>query len=57
MCDFSLHAVRSRPAKVGDKLTVTFNPMRNGDNGGMFVNGKMGTGKVLTMSGGQGGGQ
>ena len=43
--------------KVGDKLTVTFNPMRNGDNGGMFVNGKMGTGKVLTMSGGQGGGQ
>src|SRR6516165_7132133 len=26
MCDFSLHAVRSRPAKVGDKLTTrTFN--------------------------------
>ena len=22
MCDFSLHAVRSRPAKVGDKLTT-----------------------------------
>jgi len=43
--------------KVGDKITVTFNPMRNGDNGGMFVNGKMGSGKVLTMSGGQGGGQ
>ena len=41
----------------GDKITVTFNPMRNGDNGGMFVNGKMGSGKVLTMSGGQGGGQ
>ena len=23
MCDFSLHAVRSRPAKVGDKLTTS----------------------------------
>ena len=22
MCDFSLHAVRSRPARVGDKLTT-----------------------------------
>ena len=22
MCDFSLHAIRSRPAKVGDKLTT-----------------------------------
>ena len=22
MCDFSLHAVKSRPAKVGDKLTT-----------------------------------
>jgi hypothetical protein len=22
MCDFSLHAVRSRPAKIGDKLTT-----------------------------------
>jgi hypothetical protein len=22
MCDFSLHAVRSRPAKVGDMLTT-----------------------------------
>ena len=22
MCDFSLHAVRSRPAKVGDELTT-----------------------------------
>jgi len=26
MCDFSLHHVKSRPAKVGDKLrTVNFN--------------------------------
>ena len=24
MCDFSLEAVRSRPAKVGDKLTTSF---------------------------------
>jgi len=39
--------------KVGDKITVTFNPLRNGDNGGMFINGKMASGKVLTMSGGQ----
>ena len=22
MCDFSLHSVKSRPAKVGDKLTT-----------------------------------
>ena len=22
MCDFSLHNVKSRPAKVGDKLTI-----------------------------------
>ena len=39
--------------KVGDKITVTFNPLRNGDPGGMFLNGKMASGKVLTMSGGQ----
>ena len=41
--------------KVGDKITVTFNPLRNGDPGGMFVNGKMASGKVLTMGGAQGG--
>ena len=40
--------------KVGDKITVTYNPMRNGDKGGMFRTGKMASGKVLTMSGGQG---
>jgi hypothetical protein len=39
--------------KVGDKITVTFNPLRNGDPGGMFLNGKLSDGKVLTMSGGQ----
>jgi hypothetical protein len=31
MCDFSLHAVRSRPAKVGDKLTTrVFNSATRG---------------------------
>jgi|SRR6187549_2157607 len=39
--------------KVGDKITVTFNPMRDGTKGGMFRSGKMSSGKVLTMSGGQ----
>ena len=39
--------------KVGDKVTVTFNPLRDGQNGGMFMNGKMENGKVLTMGGGQ----
>ena len=36
MCDFSLHHVKSRPAKVGDKLTTrnfntgrTVSPSRN----------------------------
>ena len=24
MCDYSLHSVKSRPAKVGDKLTARF---------------------------------
>src|SRR5437588_7500610 len=37
--------------KTGDKITVSFRPMRDGSNGGMFVNGKMATGKVLTMGG------
>src|SRR5437764_104833 len=35
--------------KVGDKITVTFNPLRDGRNGGMFLNGKLSGGKVLTM--------
>src|SRR5678810_94297 len=38
--------------KVGDKITVTFRPLRDGKNGGMFVNGKMPSGTVLTMGGG-----
>jgi hypothetical protein len=40
--------------KVGDKITVTFNPLRDGKNGGMFRNGKIeASGKVLTMGGSQ----
>ena len=37
--------------KVGDKLTVSFRPMKDGSHGGMFINGKMTSGKVLTMDG------
>ena len=37
--------------KAGDKITVSFRPLRDGKNGGMFVNGKMEDGKVLTMGG------
>ena len=37
--------------KVGDKLTVSFRPMKDGSHGGMFINGKMTSGKVLTMGG------
>ena len=40
--------------KVGEKITVTYNPLRDGKNGGMFRNGKIeSNGKVLTMGGGQ----
>jgi hypothetical protein len=38
--------------KTGDKITVSFRPLRDGKNGGMFVNGKMTNGKVLSMGGG-----
>jgi hypothetical protein len=37
--------------KVGDKITVTFHPLREGNNGGMFMTGKMETGKILTGGG------
>ena len=37
--------------KLGDQVTVTFRPMRDGSNGGMFMNAKLPTGKVLTMTG------
>jgi hypothetical protein len=39
--------------KVGDKITVSYRPLRSGENGGMFVTGKMETGKILTMQGGR----
>ena len=38
--------------KVGDKVTVAYRPLRDGKNGGMWMNGKMESGKVLTMGGG-----
>lgn len=37
--------------KPGDKLTVTFRPMKNGDKGGMWVSGKRPSGEVLLMGG------
>jgi len=37
--------------KAGDKITVSYRPMKDGSHGGMFINGKMATGKVLTMGG------
>ncbi len=43
--------------KAGDTLTVTFRPLRDGAQGGMFVSGKTPDGKVLTMQGGQAGQQ
>jgi hypothetical protein len=37
--------------KIGDKVTVSYRPLRDGKNGGMWINGKMEGGKVLTMGG------
>jgi len=37
--------------KAGDKITVSYRPMKDGSHGGMFINGKTPTGKVLTMGG------
>jgi hypothetical protein len=39
--------------KTGDKITVTYRPMRDGSKGGMFVSTKLGDGRMLTMSGAQ----
>jgi hypothetical protein len=36
---------------TGDKITVSYRPMKDGKNGGMFVSGTMASGKVLTMGG------
>ena len=37
--------------KAGDKITVDYRPLRDGSNGGMFMNAKLPDGKVLRMSG------
>lgn len=37
--------------KIGDKITVTYHPLREGNTGGMFMSGKMETGKILTGGG------
>jgi Family of unknown function (DUF6152) len=39
--------------KVGDKVTVDYNPLRDGKNGGMFRTGRLENGKTLTMGGSQ----
>ena len=37
--------------KAGDKITITYRPMKDGANGGMFMNGKMPDGRLLTSAG------
>jgi hypothetical protein len=37
--------------KTGDKITVTYRPLRDGNNGGMWMTGKMESGKILTGGG------
>jgi hypothetical protein len=37
----------------GDTITVTFRPLKNGENGGMFMRGERPDGLVLTMGGAQ----
>ena len=34
-----------------DKITVSYRPMRDGKNGGMFISGTTAAGKLLTMGG------
>jgi hypothetical protein len=38
--------------KPGDKITVTYRPLRNGSKGGMFVSTKAPDGRLLSMQGG-----
>ena len=38
--------------KPGDKVTVTYRPLRDGAKGGMFVSTKAPDGKLLSMQGG-----
>ena len=37
--------------KVGDKITVSYRPLRDGSKGGMFVSTKLADGRTLSMSG------
>jgi Family of unknown function (DUF6152) len=37
--------------KPGDKISLTYRPMKNGSNGGMFMTAKLPSGKVLSMTG------
>ncbi len=37
--------------KPGDKVTIAVRPLRNGENGGMFVRATLADGRVLTQSG------
>ena len=41
--------------QTGDKITVSYRPLRDGQNGGMWITGKMETGKILTGGGGRDG--
>ena len=36
---------------TGDKITVSYRPMKDGNNGGMFISGTTAAGKLLTMGG------
>jgi hypothetical protein len=38
--------------KEGDKISVTIHPMKDGENGGTFMNAKLANGQVLNMTGG-----
>jgi hypothetical protein len=37
--------------KPGDKLTITFRPMKDGEKGGMFVSAKRPDGEIVRMGG------
>lgn len=39
--------------KPGDTITVSFRPLRDGKNGGMWMTGRMTSGKILTGGGGR----
>ena len=36
---------------TGDKITISYRPMKDGKNGGMFISGTTAAGKLLTMGG------